>query len=416
MIERVKKMQPFIDRFIRYVKIDTRSDANSSTVPSTKAQLDFAYMLKDELEAIGCSDVFVNDDNGFVMATIAKNTTKDVEAIGFIAHIDTADFESNNIQPQLVTNYDGSDIILNKEQNIVLSPNQFPNLKNYIGHTLITTDGTTLLGADNKAGMVAIIEAMKELIENKPFEHGDIRIAFGPDEEIGRGANLFDVDAFNTVFAYTVDGSFKGQLEYESFNAAGATITIKGVSVHPGTAKDKMINAIKVAMELDGMLPQDAVPEKTEKREGFFLCTEIEGTIEDASMHYIIRDHDKDLFLAKKALLEEIVTTLNSKYEKATITLELSDSYYNMGDVIKKDMRSVELAKEAMQQLDITPIIEPIRGGTDGSKITYKGIPTPNLFTGGENFHGKFEFLSVNDALLAKQTILKICQLHTSKS
>src|SRR5690554_5691817 len=219
-IERVKKMQPFIDRFIRYVKIDTRSDANSSTVPSTKAQLDFAYMLKDELEAIGCSDVFVNDDNGFVMATIAKNTTKDVEAIGFIAHIDTADFESNNIQPQLVTNYDGSDIILNKKQNIVLSPNQFPNLKNYIGHTLITTDGTTLLGADNKAGMVAIIEAMKELIENKPFEHGDIRIAFGPDEEIGRGADLFDVEAFNTVYAYTVDGSFKGQLEYESFNAA----------------------------------------------------------------------------------------------------------------------------------------------------------------------------------------------------
>lgn len=409
-------MQPFIDRFIRYVKIDTRSDANSSTVPSTKAQLDFAYMLKDELEAIGCSDVFVNDDNGFVMATIAKNTTKDVEAIGFIAHIDTADFESKNIQPQLVTNYDGSDIILNKKQNIVLSPNQFPNLKNYIGHTLITTDGTTLLGADNKAGMVAIIEAMKELIENKPFEHGDIRIAFGPDEEIGRGANLFDVDAFNTVFAYTVDGSFKGQLEYESFNAAAATITIKGVSVHPGTAKDKMINAIKVAMELDGMLPQDAVPEKTEKREGFFLCTQFDGTIEDATMHYIIRDHDKELFLAKKALIEEIVSTLNNKYEKATITLELSDSYYNMGDVIKKDMRSVELAKEAMQQLDITPIIEPIRGGTDGSKITYKGIPTPNLFTGGENFHGKFEFLSVNDALLAKQTILKICQLHASKS
>ena len=405
-------MQPFIERFIRYVKIDTRSDASSSSVPSTPAQLDFAYMLKDELIAMGCENVFVNDDNGFVMATIAKNTDKEIEPIGFIAHIDTADFESKNIQPQIISDYDGKDIILNKELDIVLSPLQFPNLNNYLGHTLITTDGTTLLGADNKAGMVAIIEAVKTLIEEKPFEHGELRIAFGPDEEIGRGANLFDAKTFNTVFAYTVDGSFKGQLEYESFNAAGATITIKGVSVHPGTAKDTMINAIKLAMELDSMLPQDAVPEKTEKREGFYLCTHLEATIEDAKMHYIIRDHDRELFEAKKAHLESVIEALNEKYPKAKLELDMKDSYYNMGDVIKKDMRSVDLAKAAMLELGITPSIEPIRGGTDGSKITYMGIPTPNLFTGGENFHGKFEFLSINDALLSKQTILKIIELH----
>jgi len=411
----VNEMQPFIERFIRYVKIDTRSDATSTSVPSTKAQLDFAFMLKDELEAIGCSNVFVNESNGFVMATIDRNTSKKVDPIGFIAHIDTADFESKNIQPKIITDYDGTDILLNKELDIVLSPSQFKNLNNYIGHTLITTDGTTLLGADNKAGMVAIIEAMKDLITNKPFEHGDIRIAFGPDEEIGRGADLFDVEAFNTVYAYTVDGSFKGQLEYESFNAASASITIKGVSVHPGTAKDKMINAIKVAMELDSMLPQNEVPEKTEKREGFYLCTQLTGNIEDASMHYIIRDHDKDLFLKKKKYLEEVVETLNKKYEKATIECVMKDSYYNMGDIIKDDMRSVNIAKQAMEELGITPIIEPIRGGTDGSKITYKGIPTPNLFTGGENFHGKYEFLSVNDALLAKQTILKIVELHAKQ-
>src|SRR5690554_420859 len=408
-------MQPFIERFIRYVKIDTRSDATSTSVPSSKAQLDFAFMLKDELEAIGCSNVFVNESNGFVMATIDRNTSKKVDPIGFIAHIDTADFESKNIQPKIITDYDGTDILLNKELDIVLSPSQFKNLNNYIGHTLITTDGTTLLGADNKAGMVAIIEAMKDLITNKPFEHGDIRIAFGPDEEIGRGADLFDVEAFNTVYAYTVDGSFKGQLEYESFNAASASITIKGVSVHPGTAKDKMINAIKVAMELDSMLPQNEVPEKTEKREGFYLCTQLTGNIEDASMHYIIRDHDKDLFLKKKKYLEEVVETLNKKYEKATIECVMKDSYYNMGDIIKDDMRSVNIAKQAMEDLGITPIIEPILGGTDGSKITYKGIQTPNLFTGGENFHGKYEFLSVNDALLAKQTILKIVELHAKQ-
>lgn len=405
-------MQPFIERFIRYAKINTRSDASSSTVPSTKAQLDFAYMLESELKEIGCSDVFVNKDNGFVMATIKKTSSKHVDPIGFIAHIDTADFESENINPQIVSDYDGGDIVLNKEKNIILSPTMFPNLANYKGHTLITTDGTTLLGSDDKAGMVAIIEAIKDLIANKPFEHGEVKIAFGPDEEIGRGADLFDVDAFNTKFAYTVDGSSKGQLEYESFNAAHAEITIKGVSVHPGSAKDTLINAIKLAFEVDSYLPQDEVPEKTEKREGFYLCLQIEGNIEEATMQYIIRDHDKEHFNAKKENLTNIINTIQAKYPKAELSISLSDSYYNMGDIIKKDMTPVNLAKQAMVELGITPIIEPIRGGTDGSKITFKGIPTPNLFTGGENFHGKYEFLSINDALLAKQTILKIIELH----
>lgn len=405
-------MQPFIERFIRYAKINTRSDASSSTVPSTKAQLDFAYMLESELKEIGCSDVFVNKDNGFVMATIKKTSSKHVDPIGFIAHIDTADFESENINPQIVSDYDGGDIVLNKEKNIILSPTMFPNLANYKGHTLITTDGTTLLGSDDKAGMVAIIEAIKDLIANKPFEHGEVKIAFGPDEEIGRGADLFDVDAFNTKFAYTVDGSSKGQLEYESFNAAHAEITIKGVSVHPGSAKDTLINAIKLAFEVDSYLPQDEVPEKTEKREGFYLCLQIEGNTEEATMQYIIRDHDKEHFNAKKENLTNIINTIQAKYPKAELSISLSDSYYNMGDIIKKDMTPVNLAKQAMVELGITPIIEPIRGGTDGSKITFKGIPTPNLFTGGENFHGKYEFLSINDALLAKQTILKIIELH----
>lgn len=408
-------METLKNRFIKYIQLDTRSDASSKTVPSTKAQLEFAYMLKQECIDIGCEDVFVNEDNGFMQATLKANIDAAIDPIGFIAHIDTADFESKHIKPQVIENYDGKDIVLNKDLNIILSPNQFPNLKNYVGHTLITTDGTTLLGADDKAGMCAILEAIATLKANPHIKHGDIRIAFGPDEEIGRGADLFDVKAFNTAFAYTVDGSFKGQLEYESFNAAQATITIKGVSVHPGTAKGKMINAIKLAMAIDAQLPSDQVPEKTEKREGFFLCNNLNGTIEHAKMIYIIRDHDKALFYQKKQLLTDIVNQIQAEYPLAHITLELKDSYYNMGDLIKKDMRSVDLAIEAMRALDIEPIIEPIRGGTDGSKISYMGILTPNLFTGGENFHGKFEFLSLNDCLLAKETIVKICELHAKK-
>lgn len=405
----------YIDRFIRYAKINTRSDSTSTTIPSTPSQWDFVVMLKKELEDIGCVDVFTNPDNGFVMGTLKGNTDKNVSPIGFISHVDTADFNSENIQPQIIENYDGDVIMLDPSSNTTLDPKVFPNLKNYVGHTLITTDGTTLLGADDKAGITAIIEALRFLVAHPEIAHGDVRVAFGPDEEIGVGANRFDVKAFNTDFAYTVDGSYKGQIEYECFNAASATVNITGISVHPGTAKDKMINAFKLAMEFDAHLPQDEVPEKTSGREGFFLCTSMTSTIEDATMHYIIRDHDKEKFLDKKAKMLEIKDLLSQKYPKAKIDVVLKDSYYNMADRIKEDMRSVELAQEAMHALNIKPIIEPIRGGTDGSKITFMGINTPNLFTGGENFHGKYEFLSVDDGLACVQTIVKMIELHATK-
>jgi len=405
----------YIDRFIRYAKINTRSDSTSTTIPSTPSQWDFVVMLKKELEDIGCVDVFTNPDNGFVMGTLKGNTDKNVSPIGFISHVDTADFNSENIQPQIIENYDGDVIMLDPSSNTTLDPKVFPNLKNYVGHTLITTDGTTLLGADDKAGITAIIEALRFLVAHPEIAHGDVRVAFGPDEEIGVGANRFDVKAFNTDFAYTVDGSYKGQIEYECFNAASATVNITGISVHPGTAKDKMINAFKLAMEFDAHLPQDEVPEKTSGREGFFLCTSMTSTIEDATMHYIIRDHDKEKFLDKKAKMLEIKDLLSQKYPKAKIDVVLKDSYYNMADKIKEDMRSVELAQEAMHALNIKPIIEPIRGGTDGSKITFMGINTPNLFTGGENFHGKYEFLSVDDGLACVQTIVKMIELHAMK-
>lgn len=405
----------YIDRFIRYAKINTRSDSTSTTIPSTPSQWDFVVMLKKELEDIGCVDVFTNPDNGFVMGTLKGNTDKNVSPIGFISHVDTADFNSENIQPQIIENYDGDVIMLDPSSNTTLDPKVFPNLKNYVGHILITTDGTTLLGADDKAGITAIIEALRFLVAHPEIAHGDVRVAFGPDEEIGVGANRFDVKAFNTDFAYTVDGSYKGQIEYECFNAASATVNITGISVHPGTAKDKMINAFKLAMEFDAHLPQDEVPEKTSGREGFFLCTSMTSTIEDATMHYIIRDHDKEKFLDKKAKMLEIKDLLSQKYPKAKIDVVLKDSYYNMADKIKEDMRSVELAQEAMHALNIKPIIEPIRGGTDGSKITFMGINTPNLFTGGENFHGKYEFLSVDDGLACVQTIVKMIELHATK-
>lgn len=405
----------YIDRFIRYAKINTRSVSTSNTIPSTPSQWDFVVMLKKELEDIGCVDVFTNPDNGFVMGTLKGNTDKNVSPIGFISHVDTADFNSENIQPQIIENYDGDVIMLDPSSNTTLDPKVFPNLKNYVGHTLITTDGTTLLGADDKAGITAIIEALRFLVAHPEIAHGDVRVAFGPDEEIGVGANRFNVKAFNTDFAYTVDGSYKGQIEYECFNAASATVNITGISVHPGTAKDKMINAFKLAMEFDAHLPQDEVPEKTSGREGFFLCTSMTSTIEDATMHYIIRDHDKEKFLDKKAKMLEIKDLLSQKYPKAKIDVVLKDSYYNMADKIKEDMRSVELAQEAMYALNIEPIIEPIRGGTDGSKITFMGINTPNLFTGGENFHGKYEFLSVDDGLACVQTIVKMIELHATK-
>lgn len=405
-------METMLERLIRYCKMNTRSDESSKSVPSTPAQEEFAKMLANELSVMGFSEVVHRLDNGFVIATIPSNTDQLVDTLGFIAHFDTADFSSENIQPQIVENYNGQDILLNKELDVVMSVDKFPNLKNYVGHTLVTTDGTTLLGADDKAGIVEIIEAMLYFIAHPEVKHGEIRVAFGPDEEIGRGANLFDAKDFRARYAYTLDGSVVGELEYESFNAAWAKVTLHGVSVHPGTAKDKMVNTSKLAFEFDSMLPQDEVPEKTEGYQGFFLLNEMKTTIEDGYMSYIIRDHDKEKFLLRKQLMLDNAKNMNDKYGANRVVIDMNDSYYNMAEVILKDFKPVELAKEAMANLGITPLIKPIRGGTDGSKISFMGIPTPNLFTGAENFHGKFEFASKEVMEKAVSVIIEIVKLN----
>jgi tripeptide aminopeptidase len=405
-------METMLERLIRYCKVNTRSDESSKSVPSTPAQVEFAKMLANELSLMGLSEVVHRLDNGFVTATLPSNTEHAVDTLGFIAHFDTADFNSENIQPQVIENYDGQDILLSKELDVVMSVDKFPNLKNYVGHTLVTTDGTTLLGADDKAGIVEIIEAMQYFIAHPEVKHGEIRVAFGPDEEIGRGANLFDATDFRARYAYTLDGSVMGELEYESFNAASAKVTLHGVSVHPGTAKDKMVNTSKLALEFDSMLPQDDVPEKTEGYQGFFLLSEMKTTIEEGHMSYIIRDHDKEKFLLRKQLMLDNAKDMNVKYGATRVVIDMNDSYYNMAEVISKDFKPVELAKEAMANLGITPLIKPIRGGTDGSKISFMGIPTPNLFTGAENFHGKFEFASKEVMEKAVSVIIEIVQLN----
>lgn len=399
-----------VDRFIKYAKVNTRSDENSTTIPSTESQVEFAKMLAEDLKELGLSEVEHLTETGFVTATLPANTDKEVPTVGFIAHFDTADFNAENITPQFVENYDGSDIILNEEENIVLSPAAFSNLKNYIGETLITTDGTTLLGSDDKSGVIEIISAVKYLLDHPEIEHGKVRMAFGPDEEIGRGAKHFNVDHFAADYAYTVDAGPVGELQYESFNAANARIYIKGQNVHPGTAKGKMVNALKLAIEFDTLLPADEVPERTEKREGFYHLLEISGSVEEAKMNYIIRDHSREKFEAKKEKMREITAKLNEKYEDR-FTLELNDEYYNMVEIIEKDMRPVDIAKEAMGNLDIEINMEPIRGGTDGSIISFMGLPTPNLFAGGENFHGRYEYVSVQAMEKATDTIVEIIKL-----
>lgn len=404
--------QHYIERFMRYAVLNTRSDANSNTIPSTPAQWDFVLMLKDELEEIGCVDVFTNPENGFVMGTLKGNIEGSVTPIGFISHVDTADFNSENILPKIIENYDGKTIVLDEKSMTSLDPQVFPNLKNYVGHTLITTDGTTLLGADDKAGITAIMEALRYLNDNPHLKHGDVRVAFGPDEEIGRGANLFDAPNFRAKFAYTMDGSKIGELEYESFNAAKAVVELNGVSVHPGTAKNQMINCAKLAFEFDSLLPQNEVPEHTENYEGFYLLHDMKTEIDNGVMTYIIRDHNKEKFLARKQMFVDNVNYLNNKYKADRFKLTLSDSYYNMREVIEKDMKCVDLAKRAMLNLDITPIIKPIRGGTDGSKISFMGIPTPNIFTGAENYHGPFEFASLDDMQKAIKVIVEIVRLN----
>lgn len=399
------------DRFLRYVKFETRSDEKSETIPSTPTQLEFAKILAKELEEIGMENVYVNDAC-FVNATLPGNVDKEVPVIGFIAHMDTADFNATNVNPKIVENYDGEDIVLNEAKDIVLSVEEFPNLKNYVGKTVITTDGTTLLGADDKAGIVEIVEAMKYLIEHPEIKHGTVKVAFGPDEEIGRGADNFNVEEFGADFAYTMDGGPVGELEYESFNAAGAVFKIKGKSVHPGTAKGKLINASLIAAEIVNSFPADEVPEKTEGYEGFYFLDKINSNCEEAELSYILRDHDREKFEAKKKFAANVAKKINEKYGKELVSVEIKDQYYNMGEIIKDHMNVVEIAKKAMENLGIKPVIEPIRGGTDGSKISFMGLPTPNIFAGGENFHGKYEFVALESMILATDVIVEIVKLN----
>ncbi len=405
-----------IDRFISYVVIDTQSSDESNTCPSTPGQLILANKLVEELKSIGLEEVSI-DDNGYVMATLPANTDKEVPTIGFLAHLDTAtDFTGNGVNPLLHENYDGNDIVLNEDLRIVLSPKDFPNLKNYIGHHLITTDGTTLLGADNKAGIAEIMTAMAYLVQHPEIKHGKIRVAFTPDEEIGRGPHKFDVDTFAATYAYTVDGGPIGELQYESFSAAAAKITIKGNNIHPGTAKGKMVNSAKIAMELNSLLPSEEAPEYTEGYEGFYHLLSFHGDVEKTVLSYIIRDFDRSSFNNRKATMEKIVTNLNEKYGQGTLELELHDQYFNMREKIEPVKEIVDIAHEAMTKLGIEPIIEPIRGGTDGSQLSYMGLPTPNIFTGGENFHGKFEFISIDNMLKATNVIVEIARLFEEKT
>ena len=399
------------DRFLRYVKFETRSDEKSENIPSTPAQLEFAKILVRELEEIGMENVYVNDAC-FVNATLPGNIDKDVPVVGFIAHMDTADFNAVNVNPQIVENYDGKDIVLNEAKDIVLSVEEFPNLKNYVGKTVITTDGTTLLGADDKAGIVEIVEAMKYLIEHPEIKHGTVKVAFGPDEEIGRGADNFNVEEFGADFAYTMDGGPIGELEYESFNAAGAVFKIRGKSVHPGTAKGKLINASLIAAEVVNSFPADEVPEKTEGYEGFYFLDKISANCEEAELSYILRDHDREKFEMKKKFAANVAKKINEKYGKELVSVEIKDQYYNMGEIIKDHMNVVKIAEKAMKNLGIKPIIQPIRGGTDGSKISFMGLPTPNIFAGGENFHGKYEFVALESMILATDVIVEIVKLN----
>lgn len=405
-----------IKRFTTYVKIDTQSNEDSQTCPSTPGQWDLLNLLVDELKEIGMEEVTI-DENGYVFATLPANTNKQVPTIGFLAHVDTAtDFTGKNVKPQIVENYDGGDVILNKELGIVLSPEAFPSLKNYKGQTLITTDGTTLLGADDKAGVAEIMTAMNYLIQHPEIKHGKIRVAFTPDEEIGRGPHKFDVNRFGAKYAYTMDGGPLGELQYESFNAAAAKITIKGNNIHPGSAKGKMVNSIKIGMELNQQLPVREAPEYTEGYEGFYHLLSFHGDVEKTELYYIIRDHDRQKFEAKKENLVKIVDQLRQKYGEDTIGLKLEDQYYNMREKIEPVKEVFENAKEAMERLDITPVIEPIRGGTDGSQLSYMGLPTPNIFAGGENMHGKYEFVSVETMMKATEVIVGIAKIFEEKA
>lgn len=412
---KIKEMQHIIDRFISYVTIDTESDANSETTPSTAKQWDLANKLVDELKAIGMQDVTI-DDKAYIMATLPSNVDHEVPTIGFISHFDTSpDFSGANVKPQIVPNYDGGDIVLNAEKNIVLSPGYFKDLLLYKGQTLITTDGNTLLGADDKAGITEIVTAMEFLINSPEIKHGKIRVGFTPDEEIGRGAHHFDVEKFGADWAYTMDGSQVGELEYENFNAAGAKITFKGKSVHPGYAKGKMINSMLIANDFINELPKGETPQETRGYEGFFHVHHLNGSIEETVLELIIRDHNKKKFEKRKELIEKITKKINKKFAKQfgedIATAEIKDQYYNMKEKVLPVKYIVDIAESAMKDLGIKPLIKPIRGGTDGSQLSYKGLPCPNIFAGGHNFHGKYEYVPVESMQKAVNVIVKIAQL-----
>lgn len=398
------------DRFLRYVKFDTQSDELTNLTPSTPGQFRFAQALEKELRALGLSDISL-DDNGYLMATLPSNVDREVPTVGFIAHLDTSpDMSGHNVNPRIVENYDGGDIVLNAQENIVLSPAEFPELLHYKGENLIVTDGTTLLGADDKAGIAEIISAVVYLKEHPEIEHGDIRIAFNPDEEIGKGAHKFDVERFGADWAYTMDGGEVGELEFENFNAAVARVTFKGRNVHPGYAKHKMINSIRIANQFILMLPRWETPEHTEGYEGFYHLVQIEGDVEKTTLTYIIRDHDRDRFERRKKELEHITRKTNNEFPGCA-TIEINDQYFNMREKIEPVMHIITTAEEAMRCAGVTPKVQPIRGGTDGAQLSFKGLPCPNIFAGGLNFHGRYEFVPVSSMEKARNVIVEIARL-----
>ena len=404
-----------IDRFVSYVTVDTESDPTSDTTPSTAKQWDLANALVEELKHIGLEDVTI-DQNAYIMATLPSNVPHKVPTIGFISHFDTTpDFTGKDVKPQIIEDYDGKDIVLNKEQNIILSPSYFEDLLLYKGQTLITTDGTTLLGADDKAGITEIVSAMEYLVQHPEIKHGRIRVGFTPDEEIGRGAHKFDVEKFGADWAYTMDGSQVGELEYENFNAAGALVSIKGKIVHPGYAKGKMVNSMYIATDFINSLPRLETPEHTQDRQGFFHLYSVKGEVDSTELQYIIRDHDKEHFEARKEMMLKLADELNSQLGEPRVSVEIKDQYFNMREKIEPVMHIVAIAEKAMQQAGIKPLIKPIRGGTDGSQLSFKGLPCPNIFAGGHNFHGRFEYVPVESIQKAVEVIVNIAQLVGEK-
>jgi len=400
-----------LNRFIRYVKIDTESDPKSTSTPSTLKQWNLANKLVEELKAIGMQDVSI-DANAYIMATLPSNVPHKVPTIGFVSHFDTSpDFTAANVKPQIIENYDGSAIVLNKKENIVLSPDYFEDLLLYKGQTLITTDGTTLLGADDKAGVCEIVSAMEYLIKHPEIKHGPVKIGFTPDEEIGRGAHKFDVEKFGAQWAYTMDGSQIGELEYENFNAAGALIKVNGKIVHPGYAKGKMINSMYYASQFIEALPKNETPEQTEGYEGFYHLHSMQGKVENTELNYIVRDHDRNKFEARKQYLIDLVDSLNKNVGHKVYEIEIKDQYYNMKDKVVPVMHIVDIAEAAMKELNIKPLIKPIRGGTDGSQLSFMGLPCPNIFAGGHNFHGRYEYVPLESILSATEVICKIAEI-----